>query len=135
MKERVTDFFVNYEKANSDSDVVAIGSLYADTFMFAGPNGVQAVKKDDFLKILPKMKARFSSMGVAGTKLHSVETSDLNSKYLLARVVWTISLQHAFQSAPLEISATYILARGVEDTLSIILQIDHQDLATAIKAK
>jgi hypothetical protein len=44
MNQRVKEFFLQYERATS-SDVSEIGGLYADTFMFGGPNGVQAVKK------------------------------------------------------------------------------------------
>jgi len=65
MDQRIKEFFLKYEKANSSSDVSAIGALYADTFMFGGTNGVQAVKREDFLKVVPKMKAHFSSMGLS----------------------------------------------------------------------
>ena len=91
MDLRVNEFFLQYERANSSSDVSAIGGLYADTFMFGGPNGVQAVKKDDFLKVIPKMKAHFSSMGLSETQLQTVETNPLDSKYLLAKVVYEVS--------------------------------------------
>src|SRR4051812_37747884 len=73
MDQRVKQFFLKYEKANSSSDIYGIGGLYADTFMFGGPNGVQAVKKEDFLKVVPKMKAHFSSMGLSETQLQTVE--------------------------------------------------------------
>jgi hypothetical protein len=63
MDQRVKEFFLQYERANLSSDVSEISALYADTFMFGGPNGVQAVKKEDFLKVLPKRKTYFSSMG------------------------------------------------------------------------
>src|SRR5579859_3875528 len=85
MDERVKEFFIEYERANSSSDVAAIGGLYADTFMFGGPKGVQAVKKEDFLKVVPKMKAYFSSMGLSETQLQTVDTIPLDSKYLLAK--------------------------------------------------
>jgi hypothetical protein len=54
MDQRVKEFFLQYERANSSSDVSGISALYADTFMFGGPNGVQMVNKGDFLKVVPK---------------------------------------------------------------------------------
>ena len=48
MDQQVNEFFLQYERATSSSDVSGIGGLYSDTFMFGGPNGVQAVKKEDF---------------------------------------------------------------------------------------
>ena len=50
MKEEAVDqqvkaFLEKYARANSSSDVSLIGSLYADAFMFAGPNGARTVKR------------------------------------------------------------------------------------------
>jgi ketosteroid isomerase-like protein len=135
MDQRVKAFFLRYEKANSSSDVSAIGGLYADTFMFGGPNGVQAIKKEDFLKVVPKMKVHFSSMGLSETQLQTVETNPLDSKYLLAKVVWRIKFRNSFGSKHVDASATYVLAHEQGDALSIVFQIDHQDLASVIKGQ
>jgi hypothetical protein len=130
MDQAVKEFFLQYERANSSSDVSGISALYADTFMFGGPNGVQAVNKGDFLKVVPKRKAYFSSMGLSETQLESVEANPLDSKYLLANVAWRMKLQTG--SRTLHAFATYILVRGNGDALSIVFQIDHQDLASVI---
>ncbi len=63
MDQRVKEFFLQYERANSSGDVSAIGGLYADIFMFGGPKGVQSVKKDDFLRVIPKITNRSSGFG------------------------------------------------------------------------
>jgi ketosteroid isomerase-like protein len=133
MDQRVKEFFWLYERANSSSDVSAIGGLYADTFMFGGPNGVQAVKKEDFLKVIPKMKAHFSSMGLSETQLQTVEANPLDSKYVLAKVAWGMNFRNSSGSKHLEAFATYVLVRGQGNSLSIVFQIDHQDLASVIK--
>jgi len=133
MDQRVKEFFLEYERANSSSDVSGIGALYADTFMFGGPNGVQAVNKGEFLKVVPKRKAYFSSMGLSETQLESVEANPIDSKYLLAKVAWKMKLQNSSGSRTLDTFATYILVRGNGDALSIVFQIDHQDLASVVK--
>ena len=46
----VEEFFRSYEQANNDFDVQLIAKLYAETFMFGNPQGVQAVKKKSLLK-------------------------------------------------------------------------------------
>ena len=135
MDQRIREFFLQYEKANSSSDVSAIGGLYADTFMFGGPNGVQAVKKEDFLKVIPRMKVHFSSIGLSATQLQTVEAKPLDSKYLLATVVWRMTLRSASGSKHVDASATYVLVQGQGDAFSIVFQIDHQDLASVIKAQ
>src|ERR1700758_4528922 len=79
MDQRVQEFFVRYERANSSSDISGISGLYADTFMFGGPNGVQAVNKLHFLKVVPKIKTHFSSMGLPETQLQTVAVNPLDS--------------------------------------------------------
>jgi ketosteroid isomerase-like protein len=133
MDQRVNEFFLRYERANSSSDVSAIADFYAEAFIFGGPNGIQVVKRDDFLKVVPKMKAHFFSMGLSATELRAVETSALNSKYLLAKVAWRMTLRNSVGSTHVDALATYILIRSQADVLSIVFQIDHQDLATVIK--
>jgi hypothetical protein len=39
------EFFRRYEQANDNFDVQLIAKLYAETFMFGNPQGVQAIKK------------------------------------------------------------------------------------------
>ena len=135
MDQQIREFFLTYEKANSSSDLSAIGGLYADTFMFGGPRGVQVVKKEDFLKVIPKMKAHFSTMGVVDTQLQTAETRRLDSKYLLTTVIWRIKFRNSFESSYVDASASYVLARGQENTLSIVLQIDHQDLSSVLEGQ
>jgi hypothetical protein len=134
MDQRLQAFFREYEAANLASDVSRIGKLYADWFMFAGPMGVQVVKKEDFLRVVPKMKTHFASLGVHETRLESVEVSALNSRYALAKVSWRILLSSsAADENFVDVSATYVLDCESQQGMAIVLQIDDQDLATAIK--
>lgn len=133
MKQLIEDFFVRYEIANSFSDVSGIGVLYADTFMFGGPKGVQAVRKEEFLKVVPKMKSYFSSMGLSETRLQSVAGTSLDSRYLLVKVGWRMRLQLPSGVSHLDTFATYVLERLHDDALSIVFQIDHQDLASVVR--
>ncbi|ABF39761.1 hypothetical protein Acid345_0756 [Candidatus Koribacter versatilis Ellin345] len=135
MDQQVKEFFLKYEQANAGSDLSGIDGLYADTFMFGGPKGVQAVRKEDFLRVAPKMKERFSSMGLSETQLQAVETKPLDSTYLLATVVWRMKVRGESGSKDIDARATYILVRGHGDVLSIIFQIDHQDLASVIQER
>ena len=132
MTRQARDFFTTYEKANSTSDIAKITDLYAASFMFGGPAGVQAVAREDFLKVIPKMKAHYSSMGLFKTELRNVEVTPINSKYLLTTVSWTMRIHAPSATRNIDALATYILMRGQDDGLSIVFQIDHQDLATLI---
>ncbi len=133
MNQRVKAFFIEFEGANATSDVARIGDLYAQTFMFAGPNGVQLVKKEDFLKVVPKIKAHCASLGLSETQIQTVEVSTITSKYILVNTAWKMTVRNSGGSKQVDTFATYILEQEAEDTFRIVFQIDHQDLASVIK--
>lgn len=134
MDQLVEQFFQLFERANASSDFGTIGELYADTFMFGGINGVRVVKRDDFVKVVPGMKARLASLGLAGSQLQSVEATAIGTRYILAKIGWRMILRDLKGSLKgIDVFATYVLERKEDNTLSILLQIDHQDLATVIK--
>jgi len=133
MDELVKAFFETYEKANSTSDFAAIAALYAETFLFAGRDAAQSVRKADFLKVIPRMKDHFASLGLTGSRFASVETTPLGSGYALAKVGWAMTLRTANGVVKnFGTFATYVLQRGDHDKLSILFQLDHQDLAAVV---
>lgn len=134
MDQLVRHFLERYERANAGSDWAAVGKLYADTFMFGGASGVQIVRKDDFLRLVPRIKVHFASLGLSETQLQTVEASAMDAKYLLAKAAWKMTVRHLTGGrTQVNAFATYVLERQEEDTLSIVFQIDHQDLETVIK--
>ena len=132
MDINIKEFFSQYEQANSDFDVAKLASCYADVFMFGGQSGVQAVKKEDFIKVLPRRKEFFKSVGLNSSKVARIETLELDSKYVLTKVFWKMCVERAGSSREIETSASYLLLiSGV--FLHIVFQIDHQDLAKTIQ--
>ena len=127
------EFFRLYEQANRDFDVQLIARLYADTFMFGNPQGVQAVKKEDFVKVLPRRKEFMKTAGLLSSRVDSVQTSTLDSKYVLVKTVWNMSFRgtHA-DEVTRKISATYVLS-NIGESFEIVLQLDHQDLMKIVQ--
>jgi hypothetical protein len=125
---RVREFFLAYEQANANFSIEQLAIAYADVFMFAGPQGVQSVKKDDFVRLLPKRKEFFRAAGLASSKLESLESSLLDSKHALAKALWKMSFERS-GNEPVESlnGSTYIL-RANGDSFQIVFQLDHQDL-------
>jgi hypothetical protein len=93
MHANVREFFDGYGKANAEFDVPKIAAFYADVFMFGGPQGVQCVKKEDFVRVLPKRKEFFRSAGLVSSKIESLEASSLESKYVLVKTVWKMRFE------------------------------------------
>jgi hypothetical protein len=127
------EFFRLYEQANRDFDAQSIAKLYADTFMFGGPQGVQAVKKEDFVKILPRRKEFMTTAGLLSSHVDSVQASTLDSKYVLAKTVWNMSFRDTnAKEVTRKISATYVLS-NIGESFEIVLQLDHQDLMKIVQ--
>jgi hypothetical protein len=132
MNPLVTNFFAIYEKSISEAAVSTVATLYSDVFMFGGPRGVQSVKKEDFLKLLPGRKAYFKSIGLEQSTVASIDEISLDARYILARVVWKMTLNNSAKaSRQFETKATYIL-EVKSGTPVIIMQLDHQDLGEKI---
>jgi hypothetical protein len=130
---QITEFFNAYQQANAEFDIQRIAACYADVFMFAGPAGVQFVKKDDFLKVLPRRKEFFLSTGLASSTITSLETSNLDSKYCLTKAVWTMRFERSgIEPITSQNSSTYILS-ATDDRFEIVFQIDHQDLVKRVQ--
>ena len=122
------EFFRLYEQANNDFDVQLIAKLYADTFMFGNSQGVQAVRKDDFVKVLPRRKEFMKTAGLLSSRVDSVQASTLDSRYVLVKAVWNMTFRANNRDEVIsKISATYILST-VGDSFEIVLQLDHQEL-------
>lgn len=132
MSQSVRAFFEEYERAISTSDAPKMAAQYADVFLFGGPQGVQCVKKDEFLKVLPRRKEYFSSMGLLSSKVTSVDEISLDTRYLLARTGWKMVFSQPAGMREIEASATYVLEQK-DGRLAIVFQIDHQDLAAKVK--
>jgi hypothetical protein len=133
MDIKVREFFARYEQANAEFNVAEIASLYADVFLFGGPQGAQSIKKDDFVKVLPRRKDFFKSVGLVSSKVDRIETSELDSSYILAKVVWKMRIERPEKSpADIETSASYLLFNSA-NSFQIVFQVDHQDLAAKIQ--
>jgi hypothetical protein len=129
----VEPFFSGYETANRAFDLEQIAACYADVFMFGGPEGAQCVKKEDFLKVLPRRKEFFRSLGLVSSNIHSLEATALDSKYTLVKVIWNMRFEgSASEPKYSKNAASYVLSR-TDDRFQIIFQIDHQDLRKRVE--
>ena len=133
MNQTPEHFFKTYEQAISRSDIVTIATQYADAFMFGGPQGVQSVKRADFLKVVPRRKEYFASMGLVESKVISIDATSLDPKYVLVKTAWNMTFEKPTgRKEEIETRATYILERE-GNKLIIVFQMDHQDLTARVK--
>jgi hypothetical protein len=114
-------------------EVQKIAAFYADVFMFGDPQGAQPVKKEDFVRVLPRRKDFFQSVGLVSSKIESLETSKLDSKYVLVKAAWQMRFESSTREpVDSQNSTTYILS-AVGDSFQIVFQLDHQDLMKKVQ--
>jgi ketosteroid isomerase-like protein len=131
--ERVKAFFDEYEASLAGSDLAAITARYGESFVFSGPQGTQAVRRDDFAKVLPKRQAFFKSVGLRTSRVISLEETGFDDRCVLVKAQWRLQFEPA--AAPLvhlDVSATYLLQHQA-DGLRIVFQLDHDDLTKRVQ--
>ena len=133
LSDHVQKFFEDYERSLAQPGVDGAAASYADSFLFAGPQGATAVPKAGFLKVLPKRSEFFKAAGLVSSKIQSLEETRLDYSYLLVRAVWVMT----FEKDPghptvIEAATTYILYHR-ENSVQIVFQLDHQDLAKMVQ--
>lgn len=131
-KENIVDFFNKFQTANEKFDLELIGSCYADEFLFGQPQGVKVVKKEDFLRVLPKRKEFFKNTGQQSSSLISLQEKILDENYVEVKTEWKILYKKDEKVIENFISATYILCKK-DEVFQIVVQIDHQDLMKRVQ--
>src|SRR5262245_10370464 len=131
--ERVKAFFDQYELNIGGADPAAIAAQYGESFVFAGPQGTQAVKRDDFVKVLPKRQGFFKSLGLRSSTVVALEETSFDDSCVLVRAQWRLKFEPtAAPVSDLDLAATYLLAQH-PDGLRIVFQLDHDDLTKRVQ--
>lgn len=123
----VERFLRNYERLNAGNDLAATATLFADTFMAAGPQGVQCVRAEDFGRALPKRKQLFQSFGCASTSLVSFSETRLDERFAMAVTRWRMTFRregHPDREALAD--SLYLFDMGGDEP-KIVLYLAHQD--------
>jgi len=131
--ERVKTFFDRYEANIGGPDPVAVAALYGEVFVFAGPQGTQAVRRDDFVKVLPKRQGFFKSAGLRSSNVATIEEVSVDDRCVLVKVQWRMEFGSATAAiSTVDVFATYLLQQQ-PDGLRIVFQLDHDDLTKRVQ--
>ena len=131
--DSVRKFFNDYANATGSLDLAFFASAYGDHFMFASPSGTQPVKRDDFLKVLPKRQEFFAAVGLKSSVIQSLEETPLDDHYVMVKTRWSMRFEkHAERPVLVDTAATYVL-RQEERSMRIVFQLDHQDLTQRVR--
>lgn len=134
VRVETSQFARAFEQAINGSDPEQFGPLYEDQFLFGGAQGIQVVKKEDLLRMVPMRKTHFAALGLISTEIEAMQEDILDETFSLVAIEWMIRFQKSGQDpVPCVAKSSYVLHFGAGSP-KIAMQIDHQDLKERAKA-
>jgi len=133
LNAKVKNFFDQYQHASAGNEIERMAALYAEVFLFGDTAGVRSVRKEDFIRALPRRKEFFASVGLTSSTVDSLEVSELDRNMFWVKAVWKMRFERS-DAHPVEStnSASYILFT-VGESFEIVVQLDHQDLVKKVQ--
>lgn len=130
-RQKIEELFAEYENAFATLDLAAIAKYYPDTFISAGPKGTIAQSKKDFESKAEQAAEMYRSIGQNSGKILSKRVTPISNEYCLITVHWGTTYEKTGDEM-VEFDVSY-LVQQIDDKLSIILFITHEDEAEAMK--
>ena len=124
----ITQFFHALEQETIAGNFSALAERFSESFLAASPNGARVAQRSFFTQMLPARKVQFEKMGKNSTRLISLETTEIDARYTMAKTRWQLTFAREGQDTQ-EVFAdsTYIVDTGAEP-FQIILYLTSQDL-------
>jgi hypothetical protein len=131
MDESVKKLFAEYEKAFAELDFKRSAEFFADTFISAGPRGVIAQSKAEFLKLAHQATAFYKSLDQTSARILSADETPISNEYSMVKVHWGVTFRKT-KDRLIEFDVTYFVQKiGTEPR--IIMFIAHQDEQKAMQ--
>jgi len=128
-------FFETFERGSAAGDAASLAKLYTESFLVAGPNGVQVVKASDLAHIVPKRKQMLDAAGCGDAKLVSLNETRLDDHYSMVRAEWRWRVNCGDSESPeITLPSTYIVRRSGEG-LQIVFYLAHGDITAALRER
>lgn len=127
----VARFFDAYQENIAERNIDAMVAQFAETYLYGGPNGFQFLRSADLAAGLPRRRELLNSLGCGPSRLASLTETALDSRFVLARVLWEFAVEQAEESVAIE--STFLL-----DTVApvrILVYLSHQDLVAMLKER
>ncbi|HKF46841.1 MAG TPA: hypothetical protein VKB38_05740 [Terracidiphilus sp.] len=126
-------FFQAFQRASADGDMPALTTLFADTFLTAGPQGARCIPAAVFAPVAAGRKQLFDRLGCRPAELVSVTPTPLDSRYTLVRTEWRFVFEPpGRQSEIIPVESTYLLDTSAEPC-RILAYIAHHDIMTILR--
>jgi hypothetical protein len=131
MNPKLELLFAEYEKAFASLDIKRNAALYADTFLSAGPQGVIAQSKEEFIRLADQAAAFYKSVGQKAGKIISMRETPISNEYTMVTVHWGAQFEKTGDRW-IEFDVSYFVQLNLPEP-RIIMFIAHEDEAAAMK--
>jgi hypothetical protein len=129
--ESVRKLFVEYEKAFDALDFSKSAEFFADSFISAGPRGVIAQSKAEFLKLAHQAADFYRSVGQTSARILSMDETSISNEYSMVKVHWGVTFRKTGDKM-IEFDVTYFVQKTGNEP-KIIMFIAHQDEQKAMQ--
>jgi len=130
----VQEFFDQYARSRSAMDIDRIASQYADSCMFAGPDGARVAEKQAVLAGFPKALELLKTVGHTSTKLASLDETSVDDHYAMVRAQFVWRFEKAAPPIDVKVDSTFILY--IKDGVpKIVFQHEHEDFWQALRTR
>jgi len=129
--EVVQRLFSEYENAFSRLDVGRSAEFFADTFLSAGPQGVVAQSKAEFIRLAGQAAEFYKAVGQTSARILSLEENRISDEYSLVKVHWGVTFRKTGDRL-IEFDVSYLVQKTGPEP-KIILFVAHQDEEKAMK--
>ncbi len=131
MDESIGRLFAEYEKAFAALDLSKSAEFFADTFISAGPRGVIAQSKAEFMKLAHQAADFYKTVGQTSARILSSEEVPISNEYSMVKVHWGVTFKKT-RDRLIEFDVTYFVQK-IGNEPKIIMFIAHQDEQKAME--
>jgi hypothetical protein len=131
----VQAFFDQYARSRSAMDIDRLLSQYADSCMFAGPDGARVVDKQAITEGFPKALELLKAVGHTSTTVASLDETRVDEHYAMvrARLVWRFETGAA---PPIDVNVDSTFMVHIKNGVpKIVFQHEHEDFWQALRTR
>ena len=131
----VQEFFDQYARSRSAMNIDRIASQYADTCMFAGPDGARVAERQAVLAGFPKALELLKTVGHTSINLASLNETRIDEHYAMVRAqfVWRFE-KAAARPIDVTVDSTFILHMK-DGVPKIVFHHEHEDFWQALRTR
>lgn len=122
---QIQQVFTEFEEASHAEDWSRFEDLFLPTFLSLDPAVAAPVDVRSLIAFLPRRRGVFESAGATGTRLASIEISELDERHSLARTTWSVVYDEPHE--PVTLRSTFLL-RYVDGSWRIAVYLNHESL-------